>query len=168
MLSVDTVVAVLAIGLALAFDFVNGFQDTANAVATVIYTKALRPRVAMVMSGLLNFLGALLVGTAVAQVITKIINIEYATLPLVVSVLLAAVMWNLFTWYFGLPISSSHCLIGSLFRSRSHRRRFLRSVLARIVKSHLWLAHRACCWLFSRLFQHLVGTEDHEGEGAGR
>jgi PiT family inorganic phosphate transporter len=68
----------------------------------------------MVMSGLLNFLGALLVGTAVAQVITKIIPVEFATLPLVVSVLLAAVMWNLFTWWFGLPISSSHCLIGSL------------------------------------------------------
>jgi len=113
--SVDSIVAVLAIGLALGFDFVNGFQDTANAVATVIYTKALRPRVAMIMSGLLNFLGALLVGTAVAQVITKIIPSEYATLPLVVSVLIAAVTWNLFTWYFGLPISSSHCLIGSLF-----------------------------------------------------
>jgi PiT family inorganic phosphate transporter len=113
--SMDTTVAVLAIGLALGFDFVNGFQDTANAVATVIYTKALRPRVAMVMSGLLNFLGALLVGTAVAQVITKIIPSETASLPLVVSVLLAAVTWNLFTWYYGLPISSSHCLIGSLF-----------------------------------------------------
>ncbi len=111
----DTLVAIFALGMALAFDFVNGFQDTANAVATVIYTKALRPRVAMIMSGALNFLGALLVGTAVAQVITKIIPPEFATLPLVVSVLLAAVMWNLFTWYFGLPISSSHCLIGSLF-----------------------------------------------------
>lgn len=114
-MNMDSLIAILAIGLALAFDFVNGFQDTANAVATVIYTKALRPRVAMVMSGALNFLGAVLVGTAVAQVITKIIPQQTATLPLVVSVLLAAVMWNLFTWYFGLPISSSHCLIGSLF-----------------------------------------------------
>ena len=114
-MQVDTIIAIFAIGLALGFDFVNGFQDTANAVATVIYTKALRPRVAMVMSGLLNFLGALLVGTAVAQVITKIIPESNATLPLVVAVLIAAVMWNLFTWYFGLPISSSHCLIGALF-----------------------------------------------------
>jgi PiT family inorganic phosphate transporter len=113
-MQLDTIIAVFAIGLALGFDFVNGFQDTANAVATVIYTKALRPRVAMVMSGLLNFLGALLVGTAVAQVITKIIPESNATLPLVVAVLCAAVMWNLFTWYFGLPISSSHCLIGAL------------------------------------------------------
>ena len=96
-MQVDTIIAIFAVGLALGFDFVNGFQDTANAVATVIYTKALRPRVAMVMSGLLNF-GALLVGTAVAQVIAKIIPIQSATLPLVVAVLCAAVMWNLFTW----------------------------------------------------------------------
>ena len=72
-LDLDTAIAILAIALALGFDFVNGFHDTANAVATVIYTKALKPGVAIVMSGILNFLGALIVGTAVAQVITKII-----------------------------------------------------------------------------------------------
>src|SRR6185369_14954217 len=110
----DTIVAVLAIALALAFDFVNGFHDTANAVATVIYTKALKPSVAIVMSGLLNFLGAVLVGTAVAMVITKIIPQDKVTLPIVVSVLLAAVIWNLLTWWYGLPVSSSHCLIGAL------------------------------------------------------
>lgn len=114
-MSVDTIVALLAIALALGFDFVNGFHDTANAVATVIYTKALKPRVAIPMSGLLNFLGAIMVGTAVAMVITKIIPKEAVTLPLVVSVLLAAVLWNLITWWYGLPVSSSHCLIGSLF-----------------------------------------------------
>lgn len=111
----DTIVALLAIALALGFDFVNGFHDTANAVATVIYTKALRAHVAIPMSGILNFLGAVTVGTAVAMVITKIIPREAITLPLVVSVLLAAVLWNLVTWWFGLPVSSSHCLIGSLF-----------------------------------------------------
>jgi inorganic phosphate transporter, PiT family len=111
---IDTVVAVLAIILALGFDFVNGFHDTANAVATVIYTKALKPTVAIVTSGILNFLGAVLVGTAVALSITKIIPAEHATLPLVVAVLLAAIMWNLITWWYGLPVSSSHCLIGAL------------------------------------------------------
>jgi PiT family inorganic phosphate transporter len=111
---IDTVVAVLAIILALGFDFVNGFHDTANAVATVIYTKALKPMVAIVMSGALNFLGAVIVGTAVARVITKIVPQDKATLPLVVAVLLAAVLWNLITWWYGLPVSSSHCLIGSL------------------------------------------------------
>lgn len=111
----ETVIAILAIILALGFDFVNGFHDTANAVATVIYTKALKPGIAIVMSGILNFLGALLVGTAVAQVITKIIPADAVTLPIVVAVLLAAVIWNLITWWYGIPVSSSHCLIGSLF-----------------------------------------------------
>lgn len=114
-MSVDTVIAVIAIILALGFDFVNGFHDTANAVATIIYTKALRPGIAIFMSGILNFLGALLVGTAVAQVITKIIPADHVTLPIVVAVLVAALIWNLFTWWHGIPVSSSHCLIGSLF-----------------------------------------------------
>lgn len=113
-MTADTIVAFIAIALALAFDFVNGFHDTANAVATVIYTKALKPGVAIVMSGILNFLGCVMVGTAVAMVITKIIPESEVTLPIVVSVLLAAVFWNLITWWFGLPVSSSHCLIGAL------------------------------------------------------
>jgi len=111
----SVVVAVVAIALALGFDFVNGFHDTANACATVIYTKALKPRVAIVMSGILNFLGALLVGTAVAEVITKIIPAQTVSLTIVVAVLLAALIWNLITWWYGIPVSSSHCLIGSLF-----------------------------------------------------
>ena len=114
-MEIETVVAILAIALAFGFDFVNGFHDTANAVATVIYTKALKPGVAIVMSGILNFLGALLVGTAVAQVITKIVPEGTVTLPIVVAVLIAALIWNLLTWWFGIPVSSSHCLIGSLF-----------------------------------------------------
>lgn len=113
-MSVDTIVAVLAIILALGFDFVNGFHDTANAVATVIYTKALKPNVAIVMSGVLNFLGAVMVGTAVARVITKIIPEDRVTLSIIVAVLLAAVIWNLLTWWKALPVSSSHCLIGAL------------------------------------------------------
>jgi PiT family inorganic phosphate transporter len=113
-MTIDTIVAVLAIVLALGFDFVNGFHDTANAVATVIYTKALKPTVAIVMSGFLNFLGAVVVGTAVARVITKIIPQDKVTLTIVVAVLTAAVIWNLLTWWYGLPVSSSHCLIGSL------------------------------------------------------
>lgn len=111
----ESVIAVLAILLALGFDFVNGFHDTANAVATVIYTKALKPGVAIPMAGILNFLGAVMVGTAVAMVITKIIPQDTVSLAIVVAVLLAAVIWNLVTWWFGIPVSSSHCLIGSLF-----------------------------------------------------
>ncbi len=110
-----SVIAICAIILALVFDFVNGFHDTANACATVIYTKALKPTTAIIGAGILNFLGAVLVGTAVAQVITKIIPAETVTLSIVIAVLLAAVIWNLLTWWLGLPVSSSHCLIGSLF-----------------------------------------------------
>lgn len=113
-MNTDTIIAIFAIILALGFDFVNGFHDTANAVATVIYTKALKPGVAIVMAGVLNFLGCVMVGTAVAMVITKIIPADKVSLPLVVSVLIASVFWNLLTWWKGLPVSSSHCLIGAL------------------------------------------------------
>lgn len=111
---IETNIALLSILLALAFDFVNGFHDTANAVATVIYTKALKPGIAIAMSGALNFLGCVLVGTAVAVVITKIIPASCVTLELIVAVLIASLFWNLITWWYGIPVSSSHCLIGAL------------------------------------------------------
>lgn len=114
-MSIIEIAAIFAIFLALVFDFVNGFHDTANAVATVIYTKALKPRFAIILSGILNFTGAVLVGTAVAMVITKIIPRDKVSLSIVIAVLVGGVIWNVFTWYHGLPVSSSHCLIGSLF-----------------------------------------------------
>jgi len=114
-LNVPTIVAVGAIALALVFDFVNGFHDTANTSATVIYTKALKPNMAIWLSGIFNFLGALTVGTAVAQIITKIIPLPEVNLSVLVAVLMAALAWNLFTWWLSIPVSSSHCLIGSLF-----------------------------------------------------
>ncbi len=115
MMNLELIIAMGAIALALSFDFVNGFHDTANAVATVIYTKALKPAVAIAVSGILNFAGAVLIGTAVAKVITKIIPQDSVSLTLVVAVLAGALVWNVLTWWFGLPVSSSHCLIGSLF-----------------------------------------------------
>src|SRR5271167_3273843 len=111
----ETILAIIALALAYTFDFVNGFHDTANAVATVIYTKALRAPVAIVMSGVLNFLGCLVIGTAVAQVITEVIPRHDLTLSIFLSVLLGGLAWNLYTWYHGIPVSSSHCLIGALF-----------------------------------------------------
>ncbi|MCB0534261.1 MAG: inorganic phosphate transporter [Lewinellaceae bacterium] len=103
------------------FEAINGFHDTANAVATVIYTNALKPVVAVIWSGIWNFLGVILGGVAVAMSITKLIPLDDLMLQplgeniaMVLAVLLAAISWNLGTWYLGIPCSSSHALIGSL------------------------------------------------------
>src|SRR5579863_6708760 len=103
------------------FEFVNGFHDTANAVATVIYTKALKPVVAVPWSGFFNFLGVFTGGVAVAMGILKLVPLnEMMALPvkigaiLVLAVLLAAIVWNLGTWWLGIPCSSSHTMIGAM------------------------------------------------------
>ncbi|WP_068775440.1 inorganic phosphate transporter [Paenibacillus sp. FJAT-26967] len=102
--------------LALAFDFINGFHDTANAVATSISTRALSPRTAIIMAAILNFVGAVL-STGVAKTIGSGIA-EPNNLPhgeyMVIAALLSAIFWNLLTWYYAIPSSSSHTLIGSL------------------------------------------------------
>ncbi len=113
-MTISLIVAMICVALALGFDFVNGFHDTANAVATVIYSKTLKPRTAILMSAVFNFLGALTVGTSVALFITGVVPLSLCTPTLLLSVLTAGLIWNLITWYVGLPISSSHCLIGSL------------------------------------------------------
>ena len=112
---------ILALGLALGFEFVNGFHDTANAVATVIYTHTLRPNAAVVWSGIWNLLGVLSSGGAVAFGVLALLPVELilnvgsaAGFAMVFSLLLSAIIWNLGTWYFGLPASSSHTLIGSI------------------------------------------------------
>jgi PiT family inorganic phosphate transporter len=100
--------------LALCFDYVNGFHDTANAIATSVSTKALSPRAAIMVAASLNFLGALS-GTAVAATIGKsIVAPEMVTGLVLITALIGAIFWNLFTWYFGIPSSSSHALIGGL------------------------------------------------------
>jgi inorganic phosphate transporter, PiT family len=112
--SVDLFLLVLILLLGLAFDFINGFHDTANAIATVVATRVLSPGRAVLMAGVLNFVGALS-GTAVATTVGKgIIPPELSTQILIVSALIAAIVWNLVTWYFGVPSSSSHALIFSL------------------------------------------------------
>jgi PiT family inorganic phosphate transporter len=105
---------VLVVALAVAFDYTNGFHDTANAVATVIGTRVLSPWTAIAMSAVLNFVGAL-VGTNVAKTIGKgIVDPHAVTLSVVVCALVAALVWNLLTWAFGIPSSSSHALIGGI------------------------------------------------------
>jgi len=111
----------LCIIAVIGFEFVNGFHDTANAVATVIYTKALKPIYAIPWSGIWNFLGVFFGGVTVAMGILKLVPLDkLMTLPvsvgacLVLSVLLASIIWNLGTWYFGIPCSSSHTMIGAM------------------------------------------------------
>ncbi|GAA5103979.1 inorganic phosphate transporter PitA [Orbus sasakiae] len=115
----------ILLGLALLFvlfyEAINGFHDTANAVATVIYTKALKERLAVLMAGIFNFFGVLLGGLSVAYAIVHLLptdlllNVSSAHgLAMVFSILLAAIIWNLGTWYLGIPASSSHTLIGSI------------------------------------------------------
>ena len=100
--------------LAVAFDFINGFHDTANAIATVVATRVLTPRQAIMMAATLNFAGALS-GTAVATTVGKgIVDPSSVTYLVIVAALVSAITWNLVTWYFGIPSSSSHALIGGL------------------------------------------------------
>lgn len=107
---------ILVVIFALAFDFINGFHDTANAIATSVSTRALKPRTAVIMAAIMNFIGALTF-TGVAQTISKDIvdpfMLENGSL-VILAALLSAIAWNLITWYFGIPSSSSHALIGSI------------------------------------------------------
>ena len=111
----------LALALALGFEFVNGFHDTANAVATVIYTHSLPPRIAVIWSGIWNLIGVLTSAGAVAFGIISLLPVELvmhvgsaAGFAMVFALLISAIVWNLGTWYLGLPASSSHTLIGSI------------------------------------------------------
>jgi inorganic phosphate transporter, PiT family len=111
----------VALLIALGFEFVNGFHDTANAVATVIYTHSLAPPIAVVWSGCFNFLGVLFSTGAVAFGIVSLLPVELimqvgseAGFAMVFAMLIAAIIWNLGTWWLGLPASSSHTLIGSI------------------------------------------------------
>lgn len=111
----------LCVLAALAFEFINGFHDTANAVATVIYTNSLQPTQAVVWSGIVNFLGVVTGGVGVGMSIVNLLPVEllvdqnvYHSIAMVLALLFSAIIWNFGTWYFGLPASSSHTLIGAI------------------------------------------------------
>lgn len=106
---------VITILLALLFDFINGFHDSANAIATVVATKVLSPLKAVTMAAVFNLIGPLVFGTAIAAMIGKgIIDTSIVTVNLIFAALVGAVIWDLITWYLGLPTSSSHALVGGL------------------------------------------------------
>ncbi|WP_433235962.1 anion permease [Streptosporangium sp. CA-135522] len=110
----NTVLLAVVIATALSFDFTNGFHDTANAMATSIATGALRPKVAVGLSALLNFAGAFLSLKVAATIATGIVDTGAITLTVVFAGLIGGLAWNLLTWYFGIPSSSSHALIGGV------------------------------------------------------
>lgn len=116
------ILLIICLLAACIFEFINGFHDTANAVATVIYTHSLKPQVAVIWSGIWNFIGVYFGGIAVAMGIINLLPLEalidqnvYHNVAMILSLILTAVIWNLGTWYFGIPCSSSHTLIGSIF-----------------------------------------------------
>ena len=105
---------VLVIVLALIFDFINGFHDSANAIATVISTRVMTPRAAIMIAALMNLIGAF-AGTEVAKTVgSGLVTVEAVTQVTIISALVAAIIWDLITWYFGLPSSSSHALLAGL------------------------------------------------------
>jgi len=157
---------VLALTFVLAFEFINGFHDTANAiatsvatkvlaVATVIYTKAMPPHLAVILSGIFNFLGVLLGGVGVAYAIVHLLPVELLInvdtgrgLAMVFAMLSAAIAWNLGTWYFGIPASSSHTLIGSILGVGMANALLTDISLAEGVnwgKASWWPAASCCC-----------------------
>src|SRR5438552_15276986 len=108
---------VIVVAIALFFDFTNGFHDTANSIATSVSTRALSPRVAVLSSAILNFVGAFFFFKVAATVAKGIVNPDSITLKVVLAGLVGAITWNLITWYLGLPSSSSHALIGEIGRA---------------------------------------------------
>ena len=109
----DVLLVLITILVALIFDFVNGFHDSANSIATVVSTRVLSPRLAVLWAATFNFLAAFFLGTAVAKTIgSGMIRLEFVDQYVVLSGLFGAIVWDLFTWWWGLPTSSSHALIG--------------------------------------------------------
>src|SRR5512132_3048795 len=104
--------AIMIIVVALIFDYINGFHDAANSVATVVATRVLTPFRAVVWAAFFNFVAAFTFGTGVAKTVANGVRTEYITLHVILAGLIGAIVWDLITWWFGLPTSSSHALMG--------------------------------------------------------
>jgi PiT family inorganic phosphate transporter len=112
-MSTTLLIVVAIVLLALVFDFLNGFHDAANAIATVVSTRVLTPRKAVIFAAFFDFAAAFGFGTAVAKTVgSGMVQLQHVTEAVIIAGLLGAIFWNLLTWYFGLPVSSSHALIG--------------------------------------------------------
>jgi PiT family inorganic phosphate transporter len=160
---VDLAIVVAVVVVALAFDYTNGFHDAANAIATSVSTRALTPRIALILAAVMNFVGALL-GQEVAHTVSDVIAPPDGNhgLVIVLAGLLGAITWNLITWYFGLPSSSSHALIGGLVGAALaagavvHWKTIVEKVVIPMVASPLFgfaaafVVMLAIMWLFRR------------------
>src|SRR5919205_2012686 len=113
----SSILIAMVVVVALAFDFTNGFHDTANAMATTIATEALSPRLAVTLAAVLNFAGAFISLEVAATIAKGIVDADLITPAIVFAGLIGAIAWNLATWYWGLPSSSSHALIGGVVGS---------------------------------------------------
>ncbi|MBI1997704.1 MAG: inorganic phosphate transporter [Deltaproteobacteria bacterium] len=128
------------IGLALAFDFVNGFHDAANSIATVVSTRVLSPRWAVGWAAFFNFIAFLFFGLHVAETIGKgVVDPTSVTVPVITAALLGAIAWNLITWCYGIPSSSSHALVGGLAGAAIQHAGFAAVVLPGIVKISIFI-----------------------------
>jgi len=121
--------------IALVFDFLNGFHDAANSIATVVSTRVLSPRLAVVWAAFFNFVAAFVLGTHVAKTIGKgMIDLSVVTQEVILAGLIGAIFWNLWTWYFGIPVSSSHALVGGYAGAAVAKAGFESLILAGWVK----------------------------------
>jgi PiT family inorganic phosphate transporter len=166
---VELAIVVAVVATALVFDYTNGFHDAANAIATSVSTRALTPRIALVLAAVMNFVGALL-GQEVAHTVSDVISPPEGNhgLVIVLAGLLGAITWNLITWYFGLPSSSSHALIGGLVGAALaagavvHWKTIVDKVLTPMVLSPLFgfaaafAVMLAIMWIFRRKSPHRV------------
>ena len=109
-----SLLVLLVVALALVFDFINGFHDTANAIATVVSTRVLTPRTAILMAAVLNFVGALISTNVAKTIAAGLVAASAATQTVILAAVIGAIVWNLITWKYGIPSSSSHALIGGL------------------------------------------------------
>lgn len=117
MLNSTLLITGIIVALALCFDFINGFHDTANAIATSVSTRVLSPTQAITMSAVLNLIGALISVSVAKTIGAGMVDARNITMSVVIAALLSAIVWNLITWYFGIPSSSSHALIGAILGS---------------------------------------------------
>ncbi len=165
----ELAIVIAVVVVALIFDYTNGFHDAANAIATSVSTRALTPRVALILAAVMNFVGALL-GQQVAQTVSEVITPPEGNdgLVVVLAGLVGAITWNLITWYFGLPSSSSHALIGGLVGSAIaagaivHWATIVDKVLIPMVASPLFgflaafLVMLSIMWIFRKRNPHRV------------